>query len=296
VVCGVPAGVELAASAAAPGRASGEVALEVPPRGFVVRDLTLGDTVSQATAAAPDGAAARPRAGRHRAGATTPAPVALGTARLTGTVRDPAGRPVRGARASVRGAAGESTAGEDGTFALGGLPAGTRTLEVRALGFAPRPVAVDLAPGRAATVDVRLDRVATLAPVTVVGTPSPHSAMLGEFLARRRHAGFGRFVTAEDLERWKPAVVTAALHGTGVLVAPDGRGGTMIRGPGRLAYCPALVFLDGTELAPGDRIDEHVRPQQVAGIEVYPDPAFAPPQYSGPRRNGCSVVLVWTRQ
>jgi hypothetical protein len=48
-------------------------------------------------------------------------------------------------------------------------------------------------------------------------------------------------------------------------------------------------------LQPGDEIDRWVSPQEVAGIEVYLDAAFAPPQYGSGRPDGCSVVLVWTR-
>jgi hypothetical protein len=276
VVCGVPAGEELVATAAAPGRASGEVALEVPPRGLVVRDLTLGDTGAVAVAAA--------RAAR-------------GTARLTGTVRDPAGRAVRGARVSVWGTAAATTAGADGAFTLGGLPAGTRTLEVRAIGFAMRRVPVDLAAGRAGTVDVRLDRVATLDPVTVFGTPSRPSQRLAEFFDRRRHNPFGRFLTAADLERRRPIEVTEALRGVaGVQVVPGGRLGNAILGRGKgFGSCRAVVVLDGLALEPNDALDRFVSPQAVAGIEVYPDASFAPPEYGGARRNGCSVVLVWTR-
>ncbi len=210
-------------------------------------------------------------------------------------MRDPAGRPVRGARASVRGAAAAATAGEDGAFALGGLPAGTRTLEVRAIGFAPGRVAVDLAPGRTDTADVRLARVATLDQVTVLGTPSDQSLRLREFLDRRRTGAYGRFVTAADIDRRNPFWATDALRGTGMLVRPSGRVGNAIRGPGRLRNCLANVFLDGLPLDPTESIDAYLGPRQVAGIEVYPDPAFAPPQYSSPWRNGCSVVLFWTR-
>jgi hypothetical protein len=301
VVCGVPAGVELAASAAAPGRASGEVALEVPPRGFVVRDLALGDTASVAAAVtAPADGAAPPASPRRRAGDATAvpapsAPPARGTARLTGTVRDATGRPVPRARASVRGTDASATAGEDGAFALGALPAGTRTLEVRALGFAPGQVAVDLAPGRGSTVDVRLARVATLEQVTVLGTPSDRSLRLGEFLDRRRRCAGGRFLTAADFERWKPVEVTDALRGTGVLVVPRGRIGNAIRGPGTLENCAAFVYLDGLFLAPGESIDTQLTPGRVAGVEVYPDPAFAPPQYRRPVSKPCSVVLFWSR-
>ncbi|GJG86856.1 hypothetical protein tb265_20370 [Gemmatimonadetes bacterium T265] len=301
VACGVPAGVELALSVAAPGRAGGPVALELPPRGFVVRDLTLGDTVSVVTAAAalPGRTAARPTAGAA-ARDTATAAVARGTARLTGTVRDSAGRPVRGARAFVWGTAAAATVDADGTFTLAGLPAGTRTLEVRAIGFAVRRVAVDLAPGRAGTVDVRMNgTVASLDPVTVYGKASPASLQLREFLERRRHSAFGRFLTAEDLERWHPVQVTDALQGMpGLQIAPNGRLGNTILGRGKngSGSCRATVVLDGTALPPGDEIDQYLSPQQVGGIEVYADPAFAPPEYGDARMTGCSIVLIWTRR
>ncbi|AHG89248.1 TonB-dependent receptor plug [Gemmatirosa kalamazoonensis] len=271
VLCGVPSGEELVASAAVPGRASGEVALELPPRGFVVRDLLLGDTAS----------------------------AARGTARLTGTVRDSDGRPVRGARAFVWGAAASATVDANGAFTLGGLPAGTRTLELRAIGFAARRVAVDLSTDRTGSVDVRMERTAVaLGPVTVFGTPSRQSPLLTEFLDRQRHNAFGRFLTAADLDRAKPTVLSAALRDVpGLQITPDGHLGNMILGRGKLGSgtCQALLFLDGMPVPPGDRIDDFVDPQQVAGIEVYADPAYAPPQYASGRLTSCSIVLIWSR-
>src|SRR5205085_2567707 len=81
-----------------------------------------------------------------------------------------------------------ATVEEDGTFALEGLPSGTRTLEVRAIGFVVRQVPVDLAPGRVAKVDVRMDRTAqTLGAVTVYGTPTQRTPLLNDFLQRRRN-------------------------------------------------------------------------------------------------------------
>jgi hypothetical protein len=143
---------------------------------------------------------------------------------------------------------------------------------------------------------VRLARVATLDQVTVLGTPSDQSLRLREFLDRRPTSAGGRFLTAADYERWKPAEVTDALRSTGVLIEPRGRIGNAIRGPGRMGSCLANVFLDGLPLDPTESIDTYLGPRQVAGVEVYPGPAFAPPQYSNPWRNGCSVVLFWTRQ
>ena len=291
VVCGVPASEEIVVTAAGPQRASGEVVIAMAPRGFVVRDLALGDTATAAAAApTPAASAVAPPRGRD----TATAPVARGTARLTGIVRDPAGHPVRGARAFVWGTAAATTASEDGAFALGGLPAGTRTLEVRAVGYAPRRVAVDLAAGQAGVADVRLDRVATLNPVAVFGTPSRPSLRIAEFLERERHNAFGRFLTAADFER--RTEVSDALRGVaGMQIVSDGRSGNVILGRGRgEGACRADVILDGMQLRPGDVLDQWVAPRQVTGMEVYADAAFAPLQYGGGQRSGCSVVLVWT--
>jgi hypothetical protein len=255
-----------------------------------------------AVAAAPAGGAATPpRAGDTTADPTA-VPVARGTARVTGTVRDSAGRPVRGARASVWGTAAEATAGADGTFTLGGLPAGTHTLEVRAIGYALRQLPVDLAAGRAAPVAVRLDRAPTLAPVTVFGTASP----LAEFLDRRLHNRAGRFITAEDLARRNVYDVSDALRGMAPLEVVRYRGfRTMLYGrktipdggkPGGM--CPAKLILNGRPLPPGDDINLWVGPREVVGIEVYPDGAAAPLKFrqAEPDMDGCSIVVFWTRR
>lgn len=274
VVCGVPTGVELTASVAAPGRAGGPVELEVPVRGFLIRDLTLGDTTAGATAAAP----------------------ARGTARLTGTVRDTAGRPVRGARATVWGTAAAATAGEDGAFTLGGLPAGTRTLEVRAIGFAVRQVAVDLSAARAARADVRLQRVTALNPVTVFGTPSPPSPFMRDFLERQRDNPFGRFLTRADFQQRRPVLITDALRAMpGLQIDTDERHGNVILGRSKKGgSCPAVVVVNGLTLPQGERLDPWASPDGVVGVEVYVDATHAPPQYGVQGRTDCSVVLVWT--
>jgi hypothetical protein len=201
----------------------------------------------------------------------------------------------------VRGAAVEATADQNGAFMLGGLPAGTRTLEVRAIGYALRRVAIDLAAGRAATVDVRLDRVPTLAAVTVLGSPS--SGLAG-FLDRRARKLADRSITAEDIERSHASLVSDALRGmTAVSVVPDGHLGTRLLGTslytklhGGNAKCPAWIVLNGQALPRGDDVNMWVGTKDVAGIEVYADGATVPQQYRPPDNlDGCSVVLVWTR-
>jgi hypothetical protein len=291
VLCGAPAGGGVVASAAAPGRASGLVEIDVPYRGLLVRDFALGDSL--AFAAAPADPAARRPAGPAD---STPAAQARGTARLAGTVRAPDGRPLRGARAFVWGTEGSATTDDRGAFALAGLPAGTRTLEVRAIGFEPRRVAVDLARGAAATADVRMAAaVPTLDRVVVMGKASRRTRLLDEFLERKRSNAFGRFVTAAEIEQRGPIAVTDALRMTpGVQVVPTGGFGNAILGRGG---CTPAVVLDGMIIEDGAReIDRLVSPQQVAGIEVYAGAAGAPPQYAGVRAAGCGVVLLWTKR
>jgi hypothetical protein len=214
-------------------------------------------------------------------------------------VRDSAGRPVRGARAFVWGTAAATSADADGTFTLGGLPAGTHTLEVRAIGFTMRRMPVDLAAGRAGAVDVRLERVANLDPVTVFGTPSKPSApstRLAEFLERRGHNPFGRYLTGEEIAIRNPVVLTDAFRSIpGLQVVRDDRLGNAIVGRGQRGPCKAVVIVDGVALQSDDVIDLFVSPQGVAGIEVYLNATDAPPQYGGGRLTGCSVVLIWTR-
>ena len=328
IACGVPTGVEIAASAAAPGRASGAVALQLPVRGFARRDFALGETAAGAPGAAAgamsevgvatrDTTTAHPRAGdapapgaarvaAPSAGTLVPS-VARGTARATvrlyGTVRDSAGRGLGGARVSIWGTVAAAVAGADGAFALVGLPAGTRTVEVRAIGFAPRRVAVDLAAGRDSRLDIPMGSaiVPTLGPVTVYGTAVPLSSTDRDFLQRQRTSAFGRFLTAADLLRLQPPTMTWALRQMpGLKLAPNGRLGSAVIGRtyqnGYPADCPAQVVVDGLPLEPGDDVDQFVTPGRVAGVEVYIDQTYAPPQYSGPKTNGCSVVLLWTRR
>jgi hypothetical protein len=119
-----------------------------------------------------------------------------------------------------------------------------------------------------------------------------------DFLQRRRQGGFGRFLTAADIVRWNPADATMAVTTVPGLFVGSGRTGNVVmgRGPFGGGSCPAVVILDGVPLEAGERLDQLVRPSEIAGIEVYVDPTFAPPEYySGRRMPNCSAVLIWTR-
>lgn len=299
-VCGLPTDGTLLASAQAPGRASGLVELSVPPRGVLVQAFALGDSASARLVAADSGQsdslATTPRgAGASSGAATAPPRVARGTARLAGTVRGANMRPLRGARVLVWGTGLTATTGDDGTFSIANLPAGTFSVEARAVGLEPRRAAVALASGQTAAVTLTLDaRVNTLAAVTVVGRSTRRLRGLSEF-AERQRTGMGRYLTADDIARRNAFVVTDVLRTTvGLRVVPTSSFGNAVRGRGG---CVPAVILDGLLITGGaDEIDRLVQPQDILGIEVYSGLGGIPLQYGGLAANGCGAVLLWTKR
>jgi hypothetical protein len=138
-----------------------------------------------------------------------------------------AGAPVSGARVRVWGTEAVAESGADGAFALAELPAGTFTLEARAIGREPARRAVALASGRVATAVVRMAPTApVLERVVVMGQRTQASKNLEGFLARKR-TGIGAFVTRADIERRAPLDVSDVLRTTaGLTVIPTGRAAT----------------------------------------------------------------------
>ena len=132
--CAVPRYTPVLVQAQAADRRSGAVALRLEDEPVLVRALSLS-----LITAADSGA--------------------RGTATLLGEVITATGQPVRGARAVVdAAAAGEAVANDTGVFALSQLPAGTQTLIVRALGYLPKRLSVELRAGATSGVTVVLDQ------------------------------------------------------------------------------------------------------------------------------------------
>ena len=151
---------------------------------------------------------------------------------------------------------------------------------------------VDLSSRRAATARVVLDaRVQTLATVKVTEKRSRRARDLDGF-EQRRAQGWGHYLTADDIERTRPTSVTTLLRSQpGLHVVPTGGNGYAIRGRGD---CRPNVVIDGFPIADAaDNLDEMVRPDAVAGIEVYSGQAGTPVEYGS---NGCGTVLVWTKR
>lgn len=227
---------------------------------------------------------------------------APGSAILTGVVKNPDGSPVPDALVGVLGFTLSARTSTTGQFAIARVPAGTRTLQLRALGLAPRNMVIDLPEDGRLEILVAMDkRPQTLATIAVQGDRDrrdvPHTST--GFDARQR-AGLGRYITGDDIRaRGAASVIDVLAMSPGVSREWSAAGPTVtIRGSG--GRCIPSIFLDNISLSTGERgsigdLDGVVRPEAIQGVEVYAG-AFIPPQFDRSSTTGCGTIVIWTRR
>ncbi len=233
-ICGVPTAGPVAAHATIAGSSSGIIDVRVPPGGVRHRDFLIP----------PQGAVL---AVVDTSGGASTDTLQRGHARLTVNVRGKDGRPLPGSRLTIERSGVTGTTDDDGRLTLTGLPAGTRTLEVRHIGYSPVYAVVDLTSDRTASTTVTLDKVAeVLSEVKVYGVGSSASRRLAGF-RQRMHAGFGHFITRADIERRAPLRFTDLLRGVpGVVVERSGSFDYTVAPSNPGSICAAaVVYLDG---------------------------------------------------
>lgn len=216
---------------------------------------------------------------------------ARGTATLLGEVVTATGIPVRGARANVDGAAGEVATNDTGVFVMPQLPAGTQTLIVRALGFLPKRVTVELKVNATSAATVVLDQtVRMLDSVRVLARRyDSRQRFEADFEQRKRAAPGGTFLDERRIEgRVYASTADIFRNVRGLTVSPDGIV-SVARGSGSLsdALCVPLLIVDGIQMQTTLDI---VRPQEIRAIEVYRG-AETPVQYNDP----CGAIVIWTK-
>ena len=316
-ICGIPADAAAQARAGRGADSSGLVPVDVPAGEVAYAAIHVGGARRVAmTVMDSSGKGKKPKPAQI---------VALrGTARLTGVVHRPDATPAAGARVVVRGTQLEATAGPRGVFSFDSLPAGTHTVEVRALGFLPVQSVVHLSAERPASVDIRLtERVVALPNVKVKGQLvysrkfSPNLAGFYERLADQEKGIIrGYFFTREDIEKRNPVLLTQMFRdipalqivrstisnaALAVTVAEDGaRTGEEVVGRNN---CRMTVYLDGLLIASemnsqlqrrSYKINQLASPNSLAGMEVYISANDAPPRYQS-ENGSCGVILIWTK-
>jgi Carboxypeptidase regulatory-like domain len=194
----------------------------------------------------------------------------------------------------VLGSIQTAVTNDSGDFTLRGLPAGSRTLAVRAVGWQPVTMAVDLAVHAPQHVVVPLEiRTAALQAVVVTATLNAGLKRVG--FDSRKHMGIGHFVGPDDIEKRDLFEFVDILSGTpGVMRHPGPYGEDYLTGTRSSSGCVAYV-VDGVpyvEMTHGD-INTFVRPEEIGAVEVY-QPGETPPQYaSAPQQ---AVVIMSTEE
>ena len=291
VFCNVPGNATVALRAARGTDTTGTVELQLPARGAARRNLFVARVAAIASQVDTVTLGDSVRGTLRRV-------VRRGGAQLAGTVRNREGRPIKGARLRVADSGLEATSDADGRFVLTDAPGGTQRLEVRALGYYPEERAVDLVAGRVAPIDLTLATLRSVLDTVRVSATRVYSADSHGFEQRRRSRASGYFYDQSDVERLRPRNVTQLLSRTqGVTIASDAfDSAILMRDFFTGDFCQPAVFIDGlriTELTARD-IDMWVRPEELAGLEIYTRSEQAPPEFT--TTDGCGALVLWTKR
>lgn len=280
------------------------IASEVPASGVLVRDLYVGRSRSARASTTAD---ATP-AGRAPARRT-------GDARITGVVHAAeTRRPLANATVSVVDGA-QTRANELGAFTLDSVPAGTRTVEVRALGYYPARRAIDIVTG-APPLTIALATLRSVLDTMRVTARRRLDVDVAGFSDRQRRGG-GQFLTASQIAQRQPAVVSELFRMIpGVYVelllpsdtvsafAAAGESSAMpdiarelyllMRGTFTHRCVPA-IYINGSQMLNLNAADLNslVRPSELAGIEVYSDSQTPPAFKAG--NVACGSIVIWLK-
>lgn len=226
--------------------------------------------------------------------ATEPRMLRSGDGTLRGSVRTADGDlPMPGAMVRITDGP-QARANARGEWTLSGVPAGTRVLEVRAIGYYPQRVPVDVVPGAAAVRVALWTFQSVLDTVRVVAARASDRSG-GGFARRSRSSGMGTFVDSAQIKR-RGGVTTADIFRSMNGVRLDGSGfDRVIRVRGAFGYCSPAIFIDGLYMPTPyvDDLDLMAPRDRITGIEVYAG-AAVPAEFQR-ALSGCGAIVIWTR-
>lgn len=257
-LCGVPAGIDVLARAFRGADSSGFVTMNVPIAGLTRRDFRIG-----------------------------------GTASIHGIVRNDRQSPLRHAKIAVGGTDRATFSDSSGTFHLTGIPAGSQTIELRALGYMPETRAVELTPDSDTSFTVALTSVQRVLDTIQVVATRLYNADGNGFLKRKRR-GFGTFIDEEEIARRKAIDLYSMLFTVPTVRITHSGFGRSITMRGISGQCVPALFLNGARMTSDllEDLDLLARPEEIGGIEVY-SAGNAPAEFYS--FEGCGSVVIWTR-
>jgi hypothetical protein len=216
---------------------------------------------------------------------------------ISGTIRDSVGTPIPGVEVvllQMQAVHSDSV----GVFHFANIPAGTRQLHFRRLGFAPKSLDAEISEGKTLALTVVLQATATEIEGMTVEEATRRRQILADFYDRSSR-GFGHFVTRDQIEKRNPMNLSDMMRMIpGARLVPMRNGGQAALRFNRAQMggrdCPPQYWVDGVK-AFALNIDDII-PQDVEGIEIYEGASTVPPQFNTKEGTTiCGVVLIWTR-
>lgn len=277
---------------------TGAVELEVPATGFLRQELFLG-TAAATMVADTTTATVIDTVSAKVLGKATMRRVFVGSSQLRGVVVAADGNtPLAGAQVGLVDGP-ETRTNDRGEWSITNAPEGSRMLEVRAVGHYQVRRAVHVAEGAPMlNAPIRTELVtfkSVLETVKVTADFARFSNLAG--FRERSKTGLGRFLSASDIERRQPLVTSdlfRAVPGVFMEAGADGERTLSMRGAFSDRCVPILyvnnLIMTGVS---ADHLDTYVRPNEIAGIEVYSE-SQVPAQFQ-PGMNGCGSIVIWTK-
>ncbi|HYW50769.1 MAG TPA: carboxypeptidase regulatory-like domain-containing protein, partial [Gemmatimonadaceae bacterium] len=184
-----------------------------------------------------------------------------------------------------------ATTDVEGRFVFSRVPPGTRSLELRAVGFRPSRVGVNLRPTQRLERSITLDRNAAMLGTVTVRASKPATWDSLGFLERRRRGG-GYFFTRETLKGITD-ISTALRMVPGVSGRSNEQSQRLVVGRG--AGCFPAYVVNGVRFGSNSAIgpEAFMRAEDVRAIEVYNSRITTPPEYQ--RYSDCAVIVIWLR-
>jgi hypothetical protein len=208
--------------------------------------------------------------------------------------------------------AGKALSDAEGAFRIVPEEAGTYRLKLERLGYTGgTSETVVLSEREITEIEIRLSTQPLPVAALIVKsrrTLPPRLDMVG--FTERKRAGFGHFVTRDQLKRMRYSSLSDVLRIVpGVVVrggggAPGARASIQMGRSAALADCRPTIYLDNVPVqrpaagriqgAPDPNVEDLVGADDIEGIEVYRGISEVPMMYGG-RQARCGVIVIWSR-
>jgi hypothetical protein len=279
-VCELPGDLAAQARVARDNDTSGVVTVRIEPSGLGIVELVLPATEQDLQpATAPDAAG--------DGSPSAPLPDAV----VTGRVLSSRGDPVSAASVWLGDPANVVVTDGAGRFRLVERPIGSQTLTVRRVGYELREISLVLRPGESLELDIAVqDFVPLLDEVVVRATMDAALERVG--FGQRARMGGGFYVHPAELEQRRASRMSDYLAAAPMLNVTGSGSNRRVTGRRQDTRSGCVTYVIDGQRWTGPHPDEHLNPEEIAAIEVYPR-GLAPALFLG--IDSCEVVLIWTK-